>query len=77
MLISFSNITIPPVDCVGLAPYIIALVELEEGPRLVAQMTDVALIDLRIGMPVKAVFRRYFADGNAGLIHYGIKFIPA
>ncbi|MFE1084524.1 MULTISPECIES: Zn-ribbon domain-containing OB-fold protein [Brevibacterium] len=33
-------------------PYVIALVELEEGPRLMARILDCAPADVRVGLPV-------------------------
>src|SRR3974390_2712673 len=38
-------------------PYVIALVELAEGPRLITGITGIAPADVRAGMPVRAVFR--------------------
>ena len=38
-------------------PYVIALVELAEGPRLLTGITGVPPEDVRAGMPVHAVFR--------------------
>jgi hypothetical protein len=37
-------------------PYAVVVVELEEGARLVSNVVDCALRDLRIGMPVEVVF---------------------
>ena len=39
-----------------LAPFVIALVTLDEGPRAVAQIVDCPIEAVRLGMPVKAVF---------------------
>lgn len=39
-------------------PYNVAWVQLEEGPRLVANLVDVPLEEIRTGMPVEAVFQR-------------------
>ncbi|HEY7260083.1 MAG TPA: Zn-ribbon domain-containing OB-fold protein [Trebonia sp.] len=38
-------------------PYVIALVELTEGPRLVTGITGCPPEEVRVGMPVRAVFR--------------------
>jgi uncharacterized OB-fold protein len=38
------------------APYAIAYVELEEGPRVPARLVDVAPDEVAIGMPVMVVF---------------------
>lgn len=37
-------------------PYNVAMVELEEGPRLVTNIVEVGHADLRVGLPVTAVF---------------------
>ncbi len=72
---SFSQVTTPPADFKAMAPYCIGLIELDEGPRLVAQLTDVTPKDLHIGMRVHGVLRKLFAH-KKGIIHYGIKFVP-
>jgi uncharacterized OB-fold protein len=56
-------------------PYVLAIVELDEGPRMTAQIA-VAPEEVKIGMPVTRVFRRIAADGESGIIHYGTKFVP-
>lgn len=76
-LLSFTQITISPTAFVSMVPYHLGLIELEEGVRLVSQVTDVALEELFIGMQVVATFRKYYASGEKGIIHYGIKFMPA
>jgi uncharacterized OB-fold protein len=59
-----------------MAPYTIALVKLEEGPLLTAQLTDVANEEVEIGMPVEMVTRKLSTQGEEGLIIYGYKFRP-
>ncbi len=36
-----------------LQPYVVAMVELEEGPRMMTNVTDVAIDDVRIGLPLE------------------------
>ncbi|WP_460126010.1 Zn-ribbon domain-containing OB-fold protein [Pseudomonas sp. S2_C03] len=38
------------------APYVCAVIELEEGPLMLSQLRDVALEDISIGMPVRVAF---------------------
>ena len=45
-------------------PYVLAYVELEEGPRLLTNVVGCSPDDVRIGMPVRAEFRDD-ADGLA------------
>jgi uncharacterized protein len=60
------------------APYIVALIQLEEGPIVTAQLTDLGEDPVAIGMPVEMVTRRIRSDGNEkGMLVYGYKFRPA
>ena len=40
------------------SPYVLAYVELDEGPRVMTNIVDSALDDLTIGHPVQVVFHR-------------------
>ncbi len=52
----------------GHEPYVLAYVELEEGPRVMSNIVDVApLSTLRVGLPVVAVFE---SDGDATLVRF-------
>lgn len=57
-------------------PYTIALVRLDEGPMVTAQLTDVGNDDVKIGMRVEMVTRKLREDGDEGQIIYGYKFRP-
>ncbi len=59
-------------------PYTVALVKLEEGPMVTAQLTDLGEQSVQIGMPVEMVTRKIRADaGDKGMLIYGYKFRPA
>jgi uncharacterized OB-fold protein len=59
------------------APYTVALVKLEEGPLITAQLTDLGDQDVEIGTPVEMVTRRLRTDGDErGMLVYGYKFRP-
>ncbi len=59
------------------APYTVAIVKLEEGPMVTAQLTDLAGQEASIGMPVEMVTRKIRSDGDErGMIVYGYKFRP-
>ena len=60
----------------GQAPLLLAVIQLDEGVRVLAQLTDVKPEKATIGMPVEAVLRRITEDGSAGIIRYGVKFRP-
>jgi len=57
-------------------PYVVALIDLEEGPRITAQLTDVASDEVKIGMDVEMVIRKISEEGDRGMIVYGYKFRP-
>ena len=58
-------------------PYTIALVKLDEGPTVTAQLTDLNEEKVEIGMPVEMVTRRIKEDGDErGMLIYGYKFRP-
>jgi hypothetical protein len=57
-------------------PYILALVRTVEGPVLTGQVVDIEPDQVRIGLRVRAAFRKLREEGKAGVIHYGYKFAP-
>jgi len=59
------------------SPYTVALIKLEEGPIVTAQLTDLGDTDVEIGMPVEMVTRKLRDDTDErGIIVYGYKFRP-
>lgn len=58
------------------APYTVALIKLEEGPLVTAQLTDIGSEPIEIGTPVEMVTRRLRSQGERGVILYGYKFRP-
>ncbi len=72
---SFTTVLDPPAGYEGQAPYVLALVQLDEGPMVTAQLTD---LDgpVQIGMLVEMVTRKLCAEGESGMIVYGYKFRP-
>jgi len=73
---SFTVIRTPPTGFELFIPYIVAIVELEEGARVVSQVVDCGPEDIRIGMPVESCFRKIREENKSGLILYGFKFRP-
>jgi uncharacterized OB-fold protein len=58
-------------------PYVLAIVRTREGPQLTGQVVDVSPAEMKIGLRVRATFRKLREEGKAGVIHYGYKFAPA
>jgi len=73
---SYTTVYQAPQGFQEFAPYSVALVRLEEGPMVAAQLTDVDDDQMRIGMPVEMVTRKVQSGGEEGQIVYGYKFRP-
>jgi len=73
---SYTTIYDAPEGYEGTAPYTVALVKLEEGPLVTAQLTDVDNGKVEIGTLVEMVTRKLREDGDRGMLVYGYKFRP-
>jgi len=75
---SYTTVSDAPAGFEEQAPYTVALVKLEEGPLVTAQLTDMSEGDVQIGTPVEMVTRRLRTDGDErGMLVYGYKFRPS
>jgi uncharacterized OB-fold protein len=73
---SSTVIRVAPEGFENYVPYIVAIVELEEGAKVVSQVVDCNPEDVKIGMPVEVCFRKIREEGRSGLVLYGFKFRP-
>jgi uncharacterized OB-fold protein len=74
---SYTEIYNAPEEFEDSVPYTVALVQLDEGPVITAQLTDLGDQDVEIGMPVEMITRRLQSeDDDRGLLVYGYKFRP-
>jgi uncharacterized OB-fold protein len=73
---SYSTIRQAPEGFTQFVPYVVALVTLQEGPLVSAQLTDVEPEAVSVGMAVEMVTRKVSEDGADGVIVYGYKFRP-
>ena len=58
-----------------LKPYSLALIELDEGAKILGQIIDCEPGEAKIGMRVKSTFRKLGEEGKSGIIYYGYKFM--
>ncbi len=72
-IISYTIIHTPPKPFKILSPYAVAIVELDNGVRLLTQVVDCDHSSLKIGLKVKLDFRKIQEVGEAGIILYGYK----
>ncbi len=74
-VISHTIVTDAPEGFEEQAPYTLALVRLDDGPTVLAQLTDLDT-PAEIGLRVEMVTRKLRTDGSRGIIVYGYKFRP-
>ncbi len=76
-VVSYTVIHEAPAQYEMMKPYVLAIIQLEEGCRLTSQVIDVDPAQVKVGMQVESAFRKLGQEGEAGIIHYGYKFRPA
>ncbi|MFP3871773.1 MAG: Zn-ribbon domain-containing OB-fold protein [Candidatus Aenigmatarchaeota archaeon] len=75
-VVTFTEIHEPHPEFEMLTPYIMAIVEMEEGVRLTGHLVNVEMGDVEPGMKVEATMRKLGEESSKGLIYYGYKFWP-
>jgi hypothetical protein len=73
-VMTYSIIHVGPENFEEQIPYPIAIIKLEEGPQITAQIVDCDINEVKIGMKVESTFRKIQQDGSTGAIYYGYKF---
>lgn len=74
---SYTTVFDAPAGFEESAPYTVAMIKLDEGPLVTAQLTDLENKEVEIGMPVEMVTRKLrSATDERGLLVYGYKFRP-
>jgi len=76
-LLAYTVVRSPPRGFSDLSPYAIGLIELDDGTKILSQLTDFQEDELKEEIRVEAVFRRIRVNGEQGIIEYGYKFRPA
>jgi uncharacterized OB-fold protein len=75
-IVTYTVIRVAPSQWGDLSPYALAIIELTDGTRMMAQMTDCNVEEVKIGMEVRLEFRRIQTEGHSGVISYGHKAVP-
>ena len=74
IIISYTILYEPMLGFEDEIPMQIALIQLNNGVRLVSQIVDCKIDDIAIGKNVKRVFRKIKSESKSGQIWYGYKF---
>ncbi|MFQ5772077.1 MAG: Zn-ribbon domain-containing OB-fold protein [bacterium] len=72
-VVTYTVIHVAPEQFATQTPYIIGIIELNDGVKITSQIVDCTLEEVNIGDPVKVVFRKVQQDGQAGILCYGYK----
>ena len=72
-ILTFTIIRVGPDKFSKETPYVVAIIELNDGVRLTSQVTDCDVDKVEIGNKVKLVFRKIQDKGKSGLHCYGYK----
>ncbi len=72
-IVTYTTIRVAPEQFNTQVPYNVAIIELNDGVRITAQVVDCKPEDVMIGKQVKLVFRKIQEEGSAGIICYGYK----
>jgi uncharacterized OB-fold protein len=75
-VVTSTVIHVAPAEFAMETPYAVAVVETPEGARLMAQVVDCELSDVRPGLPVTLEFRLIRQEGHGGILCYGHKAVP-
>ncbi len=73
-ILSYTTVHDAPPAFKRQVPYTLALVKLDEGPVITAQIVDCDPDEVNTGKKVHMVFRKIREDGTNGVIEYGYKF---
>jgi len=74
---TFTRIDVPPNQFKDAAPYVVGIVELTDGTKIMCQIADTDEMELEIGQKVKLEFRKVQTHGEHGVLSYAYKAVPA
>lgn len=73
---TYTVIHTPASDFKDQSPYALGICKFPEGVKIQAQIVDVDLEKIKLGMKLQVEFRRIQTDGHSGILSYGYKFVP-
>lgn len=72
-ILTFTVIHVGPDQFAVQAPYVVGIVELDDGVRIMAQIVDCKPEEVEIDKQVQVVIRKIQEEGDHGLLCYGYK----
>ncbi|MEF8832294.1 MAG: Zn-ribbon domain-containing OB-fold protein [Candidatus Thermoplasmatota archaeon] len=75
-VVTYTKVNEAHPDFKDLSPYVMAIIEMEEGVRLTGHLVDIDYEEVERGMKVEASMRKLGEESPEGMIYYGYKFWP-
>ena len=73
---AYTVIRVAPAQFVDETPYPMAVVNLGDGVKVLCQVADCDIEEVKIGLPVRLEFRKIQEEGKDGILCYGYKCVP-
>ena len=72
-ILTYTTIEVGPSEFADQVPYSVAIIELDDGVKITAQLADTTPEKIKSGGRVKLEFRKIQEDCKAGILKYGYK----
>ncbi len=72
-VVTYTVIRIPPAEFDDQKPYVVAIVELENGVRVTCMVAEAPPDNVEIGTKVELIFRKIMKESEWGVLQYGYK----
>jgi len=76
-LLVWTKVSTPPSGFEYQAPYLVGIIEFQDGSRMPLQIVDCEENELKINLRVRLIIRRLKKPGAADVIDYAVKATPA
>jgi hypothetical protein len=75
-VLTYTIVQTPPRGFEYYTPYVLAIIELEDGTKIFSQLTDIEPSEVHEGLEVEMTIRKIRVSGESGAIAYAYKFRP-
>jgi uncharacterized OB-fold protein len=76
-VLTYTIIHVGPTEFADETPYILAICQMKDGARLTTQLVDCPLTKVKKNLKIRLEYRKIQSDGDAGILMYGYKAVPA
>jgi uncharacterized OB-fold protein len=72
-IVSWTTVHTPAEEFSTQAPFVVAVIQNDDGARMTAQVVDCTVEEVKTGARVRLMFRCLQREGHAGILQYGYK----